>query len=64
MRFISANLTIIFWSAVFGEVIGYISSDLTSLPYSTTEIAIVSVITAVILVNGINLMMDKKAIEK
>ncbi|UQS85432.1 YjzD family protein [Apilactobacillus apisilvae] len=53
MRFVSKNLIVIFWSAIFGEIIGYIVSQLENYAYNSTTIAVVTVITALILVNGV-----------
>ncbi|MGF7436540.1 DUF2929 family protein [Lentilactobacillus senioris] len=55
-KIISANLTIIFWSFIFGEIIGYIGSALELMPYSALQVGITAVITAVASVNGIYLL--------
>ncbi|CAK8053854.1 YjzD family protein [Eupransor demetentiae] len=33
-----------FWSALFGEIVGYLVSQMTSVSYNPTAIAIVSII--------------------
>ncbi|KRM93795.1 hypothetical protein FC56_GL000513 [Lentilactobacillus senioris DSM 24302 = JCM 17472] len=49
-------MTIIFWSFIFGEIIGYIGSALELMPYSALQVGITAVITAVASVNGIYLL--------
>ncbi|MBU7447739.1 MULTISPECIES: YjzD family protein [Lactiplantibacillus] len=47
------QLTIIFWSVLFGEVIGYIGGALEQLSYNHGEIGIVAAVFALIVVNSI-----------
>ncbi|USJ84890.1 YjzD family protein [Lactiplantibacillus pentosus] len=47
------QLTIIFWSVLFGEVIGYIGGALEQLDYKYGQIGIVAAMFALIVVNGI-----------
>lgn len=56
MKFIISNLLVIFWAFIFGEIIGYIASQLTQLTYNTTEIGIVSAVVVVITVNCVSLI--------
>ncbi|TPR13876.1 MULTISPECIES: DUF2929 family protein [Apilactobacillus] len=56
MKFLTKNLTVVFWSAIFGEIIGYIVGQLESQTYSSISIAVVTVITALILVNCVTLI--------
>ncbi|MEJ6400676.1 DUF2929 family protein [Nicoliella lavandulae] len=60
MRFIIANLTVIFWSFIFGDVLGYINSALSEASVNYLGVGIVAAIVAVIAVNGINLLADKR----
>ncbi|UDM31611.1 DUF2929 family protein [Lentilactobacillus laojiaonis] len=52
-KIISANLVVIFWSFIFGEVIGYIGSALELMNYDILQIGITAVIAALIGVNGV-----------
>ncbi|BDZ30987.1 YjzD family protein [Lactiplantibacillus sp. WILCCON 0030] len=52
------QLVIIFWSVLFGEVIGYIGSALETMTYNFGEIGIISAVFALIVVNGISLITN------
>lgn len=58
-KIISANLTVIFWAFIYGEVIGYIGSALEVMPYDPLQIGIAGAIAAFIGVNGAHLLSDK-----
>ncbi|PWG00173.1 YjzD family protein [Levilactobacillus bambusae] len=61
MRTLAANLTVAFWAALFGEVIGYIGGALEQMTYNPGEIAIVCVIVALLGVNGIAFLSREDA---
>jgi len=52
------QLVVIFWSVLFGEVIGYIGSALESMTYKPGEIGIVAANFALVTVNGISLITN------
>lgn len=56
MKFIISNLLVIFWAVIFGEIIGYIASQLTGLNYNLTEIGVVSAVVVLIAVNALTLI--------
>ncbi|CAI2603347.1 hypothetical protein AKUA2003_07880 [Apilactobacillus kunkeei] len=56
MKFIISNLLVIFWSVIFGEIIGYIASQLTGLSYNINEIGVVSAVVVLIAVNALTLI--------
>ncbi|KRM59428.1 DUF2929 family protein [Secundilactobacillus malefermentans] len=56
MKIIEANLVVIFWAIIFGEVIGYIGSALEVMTYSPFTIGIVTAVIGVIFVNGIHFL--------
>lgn len=56
-RWISGNLAVIFWAILLGEVIGYIVSAIEGMTYNMINIAIVASVAALILVNGVSLLL-------
>ena len=68
MRWLAANLTVIFWSFIFGMIVDYIGSALAkgiiSAPavqaISYTEAGIISAVVALIAVNGVRAFMNVK----
>ena len=68
MRWFAANLTVIFWSFIFGMIIDYIGSALAAgiisaprfLAIGYTEAVIISAVVAVIAVNGVHAFMNAK----
>ncbi|MFC6295991.1 YjzD family protein [Lactiplantibacillus daoliensis] len=52
------QLVVIFWSVLFGEVIGYIGSALETMTYNPGEIGIVAAVFALVVVNGISLITN------
>lgn len=56
MKIIEANLVVIFWAFIFGEVIGYIGSKLEVMTYSPLTIGIVAVIVGLVFTNGLKLL--------
>ncbi|ANZ61972.1 hypothetical protein AYR62_05835 [Secundilactobacillus paracollinoides] len=63
MKTLEANLVVIFWSVIFGEVLGYIGGALEIMTYNTMQIGIVAAIAGIIIVNGVKLLglSDTKA---
>ncbi|KRM77158.1 YjzD family protein [Secundilactobacillus collinoides] len=63
MKILEANLVVIFWSIIFGEVIGYIGGSLELMTYNTMEIGVVAAIAGFVIVNGVHLLglSDTKA---
>ncbi|UQS86550.1 YjzD family protein [Nicoliella spurrieriana] len=60
MRTVIANITVIFWAFIFGDVLGYINSALSSVTVNYVGVGIVAAVVALIAVNGINLLSDKR----
>ncbi|GAX01805.1 YjzD family protein [Secundilactobacillus silagei] len=58
MKILEANLVVIFWAIIFGEVIGYIGSQLELMHYVPMQIGIVATIAALIFTNGIKLVSN------
>ncbi|WP_172634351.1 DUF2929 family protein [Lentilactobacillus parafarraginis] len=56
MKLLASNIVVIFWSIIFGEIIGYIASALEVLPYDYLKIGGVAAVVAFIAVNGIYLI--------
>ncbi|KRK98127.1 hypothetical protein FD04_GL001105 [Secundilactobacillus odoratitofui DSM 19909 = JCM 15043] len=56
MKKLEANLVVIFWAVIFGEVIGYIGGALELMTYNKLEIGVIAAVVALILVNGISLL--------
>ena len=44
-------ITVAVWSAIFGEILGYIVSQLTAGTYSFTTVAIIAIVVIVIILN-------------
>lgn len=61
MKTLEANLVVIFWSVIFGEVIGYIGGALELMTYHKLSIGIVGAIVGLIFVNGIKLLSGSGA---
>jgi hypothetical protein len=61
MRSIFANLTLIFWAVIFGEILGYIASQLTELSYNFTLIGVVSAVVMLVAVNCLNYISKASA---
>ncbi|WP_125580462.1 YjzD family protein [Levilactobacillus cerevisiae] len=66
MKWLESNLVVIFWSVIFGEVIGYIGGTLKQMTWEPMKIGIWMAIIAVIAVNGIALLSrdDQASSEK
>ncbi|MFC6253424.1 YjzD family protein [Secundilactobacillus hailunensis] len=58
MKILEANLVVIFWAVIFGEVIGYIGSQLELMNYVPMQIGIVATIAALIFTNGVKLVSN------
>ncbi|NLR32955.1 YjzD family protein [Levilactobacillus tujiorum] len=56
MKWLEANLVVIFWAVIFGEVIGYIVGALKEVTYDPMTIGVTMAVVAVIAVNGITLL--------
>lgn len=56
MKTLEANLVVIFWSVIFGEVLGYIGGSLELMTYSVMSIGIIAAIVGLVFVNGIKLV--------
>ncbi|QMU08985.1 YjzD family protein [Levilactobacillus suantsaii] len=63
MKWVEANIVVIFWSVIFGEIIGYVGKSLEQMPYQPLQLGITMAVVAVIAVNGIALLgrSDKKS---
>ncbi|MHA8111169.1 DUF2929 family protein [Lactobacillaceae bacterium Melli_B4] len=60
MRSIIANITVIFWAFIFGDVLGYINSALSEASVNYLGVGITAAVVALIAVNSINLLADKR----
>lgn len=60
MRWFAANLTVIFWSYIFGMIIGYIGSALANTQTNFYLDGLVAAIVALIAVNGTHAFMKSK----
>ena len=60
MRWFFANLTVIFWSFIFGMIVGYIGGDLAGASVSYVEAGITAAVAAVIAVNGVRLFQKSQ----
>lgn len=58
MKTLEANLVVIFWAIIFGEVIGYIGGQLEVMTYVPTQIGVVATIAALIFTNGVKLVSN------
>lgn len=56
MKLLEANLVVVFWAVIFGEVIGYIGGALELMTYNYLQLGIIGAVVGVILVNGIHLL--------
>jgi len=56
MKWLEANVVVIFWAIVFGEVIGYVGKSLEQMNYHPMQLGIMMAIAAFIAVNGIALL--------
>ncbi|MBT9672936.1 YjzD family protein [Secundilactobacillus kimchicus] len=61
MKLLEANLVVIFWSVIFGEVIGYIGGALELMSYNRLQIGVVAAIVGLIFVNGVHLLSRSDA---
>ena len=63
MKWLEANIVVIIWAVIFGEVIGYVGKSLEQMPYQPMQLGITMAIVAFIAVNGIALLArsDKKS---
>lgn len=63
MKWLEANIVVIIWAVIFGEVIGYVGQSLEQMPYQPMQLGITMAIVAFIAVNGIALLArsDKKS---
>ncbi|GEO72135.1 hypothetical protein LZY01_13030 [Levilactobacillus zymae] len=63
MKWLEANIVVIIWSVIFGEVIGYVGQSLEQMPYKPMQLGVTMAIVALIAVNGIALLArsDKKS---
>lgn len=65
MKTLAANLVVIFWAVIFGEVLGYIGGSLEVMTYNAMEIGVIAAIVGLIFTNGVRLLgaSDAKARE-
>lgn len=56
MKLLEANLVVIFWSIIFGEVIGYVGGSLELMSYNAFQLGIVASIVGLIFVIGVHLL--------
>lgn len=65
MKTLAANLVVIFWAVIFGEVLGYIGGALEVMTYNKMEIGLIAAIVGLIFTNGVRLLgaSDTKARE-
>lgn len=63
MKTLAANLVVIFWAVIFGEVLGYIGGALEVMTYNAMEIGVIAAIVGLIFTNGVRLLgaSDTKA---
>lgn len=61
MKALEANLVVIFWAIIFGEVIGYIGGQLEVMTYMPMQIGVVATIAALIFTNGVKLVSNSDA---
>lgn len=63
MKWLESNLVVIFWSVIFGEVVGYIGGTLEQMTWKPLQLGI---LMAVVAVNGIALLSrdDQASSEK
>lgn len=59
MKSIIANITVIFWAFIFGEILGYITSQLTGLSYNFTEVGVLAAVVVLITVNCLSFMFKR-----
>lgn len=52
------QLVILFWGAVYGEVLGYIVGDVSQATFNPVPAAIFGAIGGVVLINLLNLMVS------
>lgn len=60
MKKFVANLVVCFWAALFGEVIGFLASQLQQLEYNFLEIGFVTLVCLLLIVNGFSLVMKNE----
>ena len=56
MKDVTANIVVVLWAFVFGEIIDYIGSALENTTFNGTPVGITAAIVAFIAVNGIYLV--------
>lgn len=56
MKLLEANLVVIFWSIIFGEVIGYVGGSLELMSYNALQLGIIASIVGLIFVIGVHLL--------
>jgi hypothetical protein len=66
VKWLESNLVVIFWSVIFGEVMGYIGGTLEQMTWEPLKIGVSMAVVAVIAVNGITLLSrdDQASSEK
>ncbi|WEV55128.1 YjzD family protein [Leuconostocaceae bacterium ESL0723] len=59
-------VTVAFWSAIFGEILGYLVSQLNNVTYNYTAVAVVAIIVgeiAIIAIPGLSGKAAKDAVD-
>ncbi|MDF7626673.1 YjzD family protein [Lactobacillaceae bacterium L1_55_11] len=59
-------VTVAFWSAIFGEILGYLVSQLNNVTYNYTAVAVVAIIVgeiAIIAIPGLSGKATKDAVD-
>ncbi|BAN05996.1 conserved hypothetical protein [Levilactobacillus brevis KB290] len=66
VKWLESNLVVIFWSVIFGEVVGYIGGTLEQMTWKPLQLGILMAVVAVVAVNGIALLSrdDQASSEK
>ncbi|MCF6514996.1 DUF2929 family protein [Lactobacillus sp. S2-2] len=62
MRTFAANLTIIFWGLIYGEILGYIGSALAQSPFNSQtalSCAIAGIVVALVGTHGIRMISKR-----
>ena len=54
------QIVVIFWSFIFGEVLGYIGGALNALPYHPLQVGIVGALVGLIATNMITMLSRAK----
>ena len=57
------QIVVIFWSFIFGEVIGAVGGALEVMPYKPLTIGIIAAVAALITSNGISLLSKSDSVK-